>query len=107
MRDSPSLDLVPALIEAGADVRAYDPQAMDQAKPLLPDVIYCDTAYETMGGADVLVIVTEWNEFRGLDLARVKQLLKAPVMVDLRNVYEPDEMAERGFSYSCIGRSIF
>ena len=104
MRDSPSLEIVPALIAAGAAVRAYDPEAMDQAKPLLPDVLYCETAYETMGGADVLVIVTEWNEFRGLDLERVKRLLNAPVMVDLRNVYEPDEMVEKGFRYSCIGR---
>ena len=105
MRDSPSLEIVPALIAAGATVRAYDPEAMDQAKPLLPDVLYCETAYETMGGADVLVIVTEWNEFRGLDLERVKRLLNAPVMVDLRNVYEPGEMAEKGFRYSCIGRA--
>jgi len=104
MRDAPSLDIVPALIEDGAHVRAFDPEGMDEAKKLLGDVEWCDDAYATMVGADVLVIITEWNAFRGLDLDRVKSLLKVPVMVDLRNVYEPAEMAERGFSYHCIGR---
>jgi len=104
MRDAPSLDIVPALIESGATVRAFDPEGMDEAKHMLDGVEWCDDAYATMGGADVLVIITEWNAFRGLDLDRVKGLLKVPVMVDLRNIYEPSEMAERGFSYHCIGR---
>ncbi|MCR4376643.1 MAG: UDP-glucose/GDP-mannose dehydrogenase family protein [Rhodospirillales bacterium] len=104
MRDAPSLDIVPALIEDGATVRAFDPEGMEEAKTLLGDVQWCDDAYATMIGADVLVIITEWNAFRGLDLERVKSLLKVPVMVDLRNIYEPAEMAERGFSYHCIGR---
>lgn len=104
MRDAPSLDIVPALIDDGATVRAFDPEGMDEAKTLLGDVEWCDDAYATMDGADVLVIITEWNAFRGLDLDRVKELLKAPVMVDLRNIYEPAEMAERGFTYHCIGR---
>ena len=104
MRDAPSLDIVPALIKSGATVRAFDPEGMDEAKHMLDGVEWCDDAYATMGGADVLVIITEWNAFRGLDLDRVKGLLKVPVMVDLRNIYEPSEMAERGFSYHCIGR---
>lgn len=104
MRDAPSLDIVPALIDGGAKVRAFDPEGMDEAKEMLSGVEWCEDAYATMGGADVLVIITEWNAFRGLDLDRVKDLLKVPVMVDLRNIYEPSEMAERGFSYHCIGR---
>ena len=104
MRDAPSLDIVPALIEDGATVRAFDPEGMEEAKTLLGDVEWCEDAYATMDGADVLVIITEWNAFRGLDLDRVKSLLRVPLMVDLRNIYEPGEMADRGFVYHCIGR---
>ena len=103
MRDSPSLDIVPGLQAAGATVRGYDPEGMKEAKEKL-DMVWCDDAYAAMEGADVLAILTEWNEFRALDLKRVKSLLKKPVMVDLRNIYNPDEMAAAGFSYSCIGR---
>jgi UDPglucose 6-dehydrogenase len=104
MRDSPSLAIVPALQKAGALVRAYDPEGMGEAKQLLSDVEFCDDAYATMEGADALVIVTEWNAFRALDLDRVKQLLKRPVMVDLRNIYKPAQMAAAGFRYVSIGR---
>ncbi len=104
MRESPSLDIVPALQKAGATVRAFDPEGMDEAKPLLADVEWCDNAYDTMPDADVLVIITEWNQFRALDMDRVKSLLKAPVMVDLRNIYEPQSMEENGFQYFSIGR---
>jgi UDPglucose 6-dehydrogenase len=104
MRDSPSLAILPALQAAGATIRAYDPEGMAEAQKLLPDLVYCDSAYETMGGADALVLITEWNEFRALDLARVKTLLKAPVIVDLRNIYKPEEMQEAGFAYASIGR---
>ena len=104
MRESPSLDIVPAIQKAGAKVRAYDPEGMHEAKHMLNDVTWCDGAYETMTDADVLVIITEWNEFRALDLDRVKSLMKAPVMVDLRNVYDPADMAGQGFSYHSIGR---
>lgn len=104
MRDAPSLDIVPALIAAGAKVKAYDPEAMTEAKKLLEDIIYCDTAFDTLEGADAMVVLTEWNEFRGMDLDRIKSALKHPIVVDLRNVYDPGEMAEQGFSYSCIGR---
>tara|TARA_R110000772_G_scaffold267933_2_gene393244 strand:- start:13997 stop:15319 length:1323 start_codon:yes stop_codon:yes gene_type:complete len=105
MRDSPSLDIVPALIAAGAKVRAYDPKGMDEAKHMLDDVDWCKGAYDTMGGADALTILTEWNEFRALDLDKVRGLMKAPVMIDLRNIYNPDDMAEAGFDYTCIGKS--
>ena len=105
VRDSASLTIIPALQESGAAVHAYDPEAMDEAKQLLPGVEWCANAYAAMGGADVLVILTEWNEFRALDLARVKQLLASPVIVDLRNIYEPDAMAAAGFHYVSVGRA--
>ena len=105
MRDSPSLAIVPALIEAGATVQAYDPEGMDEAKKMMPAITYCDDAYASMDGADVLAIVTEWNEFRSLDLARVKGLLSAPILVDLRNIYASENMEQAGFTYHCIGRA--
>ncbi|WP_417814217.1 UDP-glucose dehydrogenase family protein [Thalassospira alkalitolerans] len=105
MRDAPSLDIIPALIKAGATVRAFDPEAMEEAQKLLGDIVYCDGAFETIEGADVMVVLTEWNEFRGMDLDRIKSTLKHPIVVDLRNVYEPGEMAEQGFSYTCVGRA--
>ena len=104
MRDSPALDIVPALVEAGATVRAFDPEGMAEAKTMLSGIEYCEDSYATMPGADALAILTEWNEFRALDFARVKSLLKTPVIVDLRNVYEPKMMADAGFTYHCIGR---
>ena len=104
MRDSPALDIVPALVEAGATVRAFDPEGMGEAKTHLFGITYCDDSYSTMPGADALAILTEWNEFRALDFARIKSLLKVPVIVDLRNVYEPKMMADAGFTYHCIGR---
>jgi UDPglucose 6-dehydrogenase len=104
MRDSPSLAIVPALERAGAKVRAFDPEGMGEARKLMPDVLYCDTAYETMGGADAVVILTEWNQFRALDLRRAKALLRTPIVVDLRNIYSPAQMAAAGFHYSCVGR---
>ena len=104
MRDSPSLAIIPALLDAGAKVQAYDPEGMAEAAKLMPDIKYCDDAYAAIDGADVLTIVTEWNEFRSLDLDRVKGLLSAPILVDLRNIYSPDDMAQAGFAYSCVGR---
>jgi UDPglucose 6-dehydrogenase len=105
MRDSPSLVVVPKLQKAGATVRAYDPQGMKEAREMLDGVVFCDGPYETMEGADALVIVTEWNAFRALDLKRVRTLLSSPVLVDLRNIYNPEEMREAGFTYYSIGRS--
>ena len=104
MRDSPSLEIIPALMRAGATVRAFDPKGLAEAKKLLDGVTWCDDAYATMDGAAALVLVTEWNAFRGLDLGRVKRLLAAPVVVDLRNIYDPGHMARAGFAYHCIGR---
>jgi UDPglucose 6-dehydrogenase len=105
MRDSPSLDIIPALVEAGATVRAYDPEGMNEAEKHFGDTItYSQGAYGCMQGADALVILTEWNEFRALDLDKVKELLKTPVMIDLRNIYNPDDMEAEGFRYSPIGR---
>ncbi len=103
MRDAPSLDIIPALQQAGARVVAFDPESMAQAKPLLPDVDFADGAYAAIEGADALVIVTEWNAFRALDLQRVKLALKTPVVVDLRNIYRAAELKTLGFSYYGIG----
>ncbi len=104
MRESPSLDIIPALQAAGAAIHAYDPKGVEEAKKLLSDVTYCDDAYSTMKDADVIVIVTEWNEFRALDFDRVKSLVKAPVIVDLRNVYARGDLESLGFQYTGIGR---
>ena len=104
MRDAPSLDVAPALIAKGATVQAFDPEGMHEAAKLLDGVIFRDGPYEAVEGADVVVILTEWDQFRALDLDRVKLLLKQPVMVDLRNVYRPEDMKARGFRYSSIGR---
>ena len=104
MRDSASLVVVPALQAAGATVRAFDPEGMGEAKKLLADLAYCTSAYEAMEGAHAVVIITEWNEFRALDLEKVKALLVTPTVVDLRNIYKPEDMAEAGFFYFSIGR---
>jgi UDPglucose 6-dehydrogenase len=104
MRDAPSLDIVPALQAAGASVRAYDPEGMHEAEKLLPGVKWTQNAYEAMEGADGVAILTEWNDFRALNLARAKSLLKRPLMIDLRNIYLPAEMAAAGFTYHSIGR---
>jgi UDPglucose 6-dehydrogenase len=104
MRDAPSLDIVPALQAMGAKVQAYDPEGMLEAQKLLADVDYRTGPYEAIEGADAMVIVTEWDQFRALDLDRVKASLKAPIVVDLRNVYKADDMRARGFTYSSIGR---
>ncbi|MBU1385453.1 MAG: UDP-glucose/GDP-mannose dehydrogenase family protein [Alphaproteobacteria bacterium] len=105
MRDAPSLDVAPALIAMGAKVQAFDPEGMKEAAHLLPGVVFRDGPYEAVEGADVVVILTEWDQFRALDLNRVKQLMRQPVMVDLRNVYRPDDMRARGFRYVSIGRA--
>lgn len=104
MRDSPSLDILPALQEAGAKIVAYDPEGMHEAKSMLPGVELAKDAYSAMEGADCALIITEWNEFRALQLDRVKKLLKKPVIVDLRNCYAPADMKAAGFEYTSIGR---
>ncbi len=105
MRDSPSLVIVPRLIEAGATVRVFDPVGMEEAKKLLDGPVWCADAYDAMDGADAVSIVTEWNEFRALDLARAKTLLTEPIMVDLRNIYRPEQMREARFTYVSVGRT--
>ncbi len=106
MRESPALAIVPALQDAGATVRAYDPAAMHEAQPLLPDVTWCTGPYDVAEGADVLVLVTEWNEFRALDLERLGNAMRSRAMVDLRNVYPAAEVEAAGFTYRGIGRGI-
>jgi len=104
MRDAPSLIIVPALLKGGANVLVYDPQGMEEAKGMLEGVQWCNETYEAAEGTDVVVILTEWNEFRALDLKRLKDLMRRPVMVDLRNIYNPAEMLAGGFDYYCVGR---
>ena len=105
MRESPSLDIIPALQKAGARVRAYDPEGMKEAKALLPGVEWCTDSYDTLKGADAGVIVTEWNQFRALDLPRLCKIMKRPLLVDLRNIYRPDEVVAAGIAYHSIGRA--
>jgi UDPglucose 6-dehydrogenase len=97
--------VAPALIARGARVQAFDPEGMEEAAKLLDGVVFTDGPYEAVQGADVAVILTEWDQFRALDLARIKLLLKQPVMVDLRNIYRPEVVREAGFTYSSIGRA--
>ena len=104
MRDSPSLDIIPTLQAAGAKVRAYDPEGMDEARRMLDGIEYCDDAYDTLPNSDALVIITEWNVFRAMDMHRVKDLLNSPVLVDMRNIYDPETMRELGFTYVSVGR---
>ena len=106
MRDSPSLDILPALVDAGALVRAYDPKAMEEARTMLPDAtIFTDSAVACLEGADVAVVVTEWNEFRALTPAHYLDAMRGSVLVDLRNIYRPEDMREAGLSYHSIGRT--
>jgi UDPglucose 6-dehydrogenase len=104
MREAPSLSLIVGLQDQGARVKAYDPIGMEQARRELPNLDYCDDAYSCAQGADALVIVTEWAQFRALDLSRLKREMAQPIIVDLRNIYRPDEMARFGFIYESIGR---
>ncbi len=104
MRDAPSLDIIPALQAEGATIKAFDPAGMEECAELLKGVEFCDGPYDTLKDADVVVIITEWDVFRALDLARIKSLMKSPVMVDLRNIYRPSVMEDSGFKYHSIGR---
>jgi UDPglucose 6-dehydrogenase len=104
MRDAPSLDIIPALQAAGARVKAYDPESMHEASKMLTEVDFCDGPYHAIDGADAMVLITEWDQFRAMDFERVKKLLKTPTVVDLRNVYQPSDMKRRGFNYVSVGR---
>ena len=106
MRDAPSLDILPALTAAGAKVVAFDPEAMKEASHLLNGIDYADNAYKAVEGADALVIITEWDQFRALDMNRIKAAMKGNVVVDLRNIYSPEDMRRRGFAYTSIGRPV-
>ena len=104
MRDSPSLVIIPALLAEGATVRAFDPEGMAEARKLIPGVHWCEDTYEALEDADAIVLLTEWNLFRGLDLERAQKLVRHPLIIDLRNVFDPLQMAKAGFGYHCIGR---
>lgn len=105
MRDAPSLDIVPALQAAGARIRAFDPEGMHEAQKLLSGIAMADNAYAAAEGADALVILTEWDQFRALDFAQLKSVMRSPIVIDLRNVYDPAEVRRHGFAYTSIGRS--
>ncbi|MCT2558874.1 UDP-glucose/GDP-mannose dehydrogenase family protein [Tsuneonella sp. YG55] len=105
MRDSPAIAIAQALVDNGVAVTAYDPEGMELARPLMPEVTMCDSAYAALEGADAAAIVTEWDAFRALDFGRMKRLMNAPVLVDLRNIYRPDDVRAAGFEYASIGRS--
>lgn len=104
IRKSPSLDIVKLLLKEGAHIKSFDPLAMDNAKKILPNLTYCQDEYETARDSDALVIATEWNQFRNLDLLKIKNLLKSPILLDLRNLYEPEKVRSLGFIYEGIGR---
>jgi len=104
MRDAPSLDIIPALLAQGAKVQAFDPQG-HEAHKMLDAVDFLDDAYAVADGADALVLITEWDQFRALDLSRLKGLMKKPIMIDLRNVYDPEDVRKQGFTYLSVGRS--
>lgn len=104
MRESPAIEIVHAMVERGATVRAFDPVAMEEAKHFINGIEYASDEYDAIDGADALVIITEWNQFRALDMEKVKSLLKAPKIADLRNIYEPSDMREMGFEYIGVGR---
>ena len=106
MRDSPSITIIPALLEKGAVIRAHDPQGMEEARQLLPGtIVYTNNSYEACTGADAVIIMTEWNQYRALDLERLGSVMKQKIFIDLRNVYQPDLVKEKGFRYEGVGRS--
>ncbi|HEB57150.1 MAG TPA: UDP-glucose/GDP-mannose dehydrogenase family protein [Gammaproteobacteria bacterium] len=105
MRDAPALAILPPLLDKGAVIRAHDPQGMEEAKRLLPSQItFCQDVYEALQGADAVVLMTEWNEYRGLDMEKIRKMMRGNTFVDLRNVYEPNDMKMSGFEYHCVGR---
>jgi len=104
MREAPSVEIIEALVEKGARVKAYDPVAAEQARKMLPDIEYAEDEFGAVEGADALVFMTEWDQFRALDMQRVKELMRAPRVADLRNIYEPERMRQLGFDYVGVGR---
>ena len=104
IRDSPALFIAEELIKAGATVRTFDPEALEESMKVLPKMVPCQDAYQTVEGADAVVLVTEWNQFRNFDFEQIRSKVKSPIFIDLRNVYEPQRMAELGFYYVSVGR---
>ncbi|MCS6882362.1 MAG: UDP binding domain-containing protein, partial [Oscillochloridaceae bacterium] len=104
MREAPSVDIIRALLREGARIKAYDPVAMERAAEIIPEITFCRTAYDVAKEADALLIITEWNEFKQLDWDKIKGFMNQPVVLDGRNIYEPAEMAARGFVYCGVGR---
>ena len=104
MREAPAVGIIRSLLDDGATIRAYDPVAKSEAEKLLPEVVYAEDEYAAVKGADALVFVTEWNQFRALDMKRIRDLMKTPKIADLRNIYEPEDMRELGFEYVGVGR---
>ncbi|TFB09353.1 UDP-glucose/GDP-mannose dehydrogenase family protein [Candidatus Atribacteria bacterium MT.SAG.1] len=104
IRESASLDIIKLLLKEGVRIKCYDPLAMDNTKKILPEIAYCNDEYETAQDSDALIIVTEWNQFRNLDLLEIKKILKTPILIDLKNLYEPTKMKEIGFIYEGVGR---
>jgi UDPglucose 6-dehydrogenase len=104
IRKSPSIDIINLLLKEGANIRCFDPLAMDNAEKILPNLTYCKDEYETAQESDALVIATEWNQFRNLDLSKIKKLLKSPILLDLRNLYDPAVLKALGFVYGGVGR---
>jgi UDPglucose 6-dehydrogenase len=105
MRESPSVDIIAGLQAAGAKVQAYDPIAMEASRGCLKDIRYCSDAYEAANGVDALLLITAWNEFKQLDMEKVRSLMRGSVLVDGRNIYDPAEMRDFGFTYAGVGRS--
>jgi UDPglucose 6-dehydrogenase len=104
IREAKSLEIISTLLDEGANIKAYDPVAMDNVKKIFPQITYCDNAYSATKDADLMVIVTEWNEFKLLNLERIKRIMKRPLIFDGRNIYEPNKMVELGFEYWSVGR---
>jgi len=104
IRKSPAIDIIQLLLKEGARIKCFDPLAMENTRKILPNLTYCQDEYETARGSDALVIATEWNQFRNLDLLKIKKLLKYPILLDLRNLYEPENMKKLSFIYEGVGR---
>lgn len=104
MREAPSIEVIHLLASEGARIKAYDPVAMEVAKRIMSDIIYCSDPYQVAEGSDALIVVTEWNEFQHLDMVRIKGLMRQPVLIDGRNIYDPQKVGELGFIYRGVGR---
>ncbi|MBA7542794.1 UDP-glucose 6-dehydrogenase [subsurface metagenome] len=105
VRKSPAVDIINLLLKEGAHIRCFDPLAMDNSRKILSNLTYCQDEYDTAQNSHALVILTEWNQFRNIDLSKIKELLKTPVLIDLRNLYEPEKVKSLGFTYEGVGRN--